>query len=70
MKYKDKFTLAVFLIIFITYNIVGYFFNLDILKFIMFNNNGFSISFIALFIPIILAYLIYYITNKFQNNNV
>jgi len=70
MKYKDKFTLAVFLIIFITYNIVGYFFNLDILKFIMFNNNGFSISFIALFIPIILAYLIYYVTNKIQNNNI
>lgn len=68
MKYKDKFTSIVFFIIFITYNAIGYIFELDMLKFIILNNNGLKISFISLFVPIILAYLIYYFTNKIQNN--
>lgn len=69
MKYKDKFTSIVFFIIFITYNAIGYIFELDMLKFIILNNNGLKISFISLFVPIILAYLIYYLTNKIQSNN-
>lgn len=67
MKHMEKFTLITFIIIFLTYNIIGYTLNIAELKFIVFNtNNGITVSFISLFVPIILSYVIYYFTNKFK----
>lgn len=67
MKHIEKFTLITFIIIFLTYNIIGYIANIAELKFIVFNtNNGITVSFISLFVPIILSYVIYYFTNKFK----
>jgi hypothetical protein len=69
MRYIDKFTFVAFLITFITYNIVGYIFDVDVLKFIIFRKDGFSMSFVAIFVPVITAYLIYFILRLFNIND-
>ena len=67
MKYRENFTLITFLIIFLTYNFIGYSLNIDALKAIVFDSNkGVTISFIALFIPVIISYIVYYATNKLK----
>ena len=70
MKYRENFTLITFLIIFLTYNFIGYCLDVDTLKIIVFNNDkGITISFVALFIPIIVSYVIYYFTNKLKGKS-
>ena len=67
MKYRENFTLITFLIIFLTYNFIGYFFDIDALKVLVYgSNDGITISFISLFIPVIISYVVYYATNKLK----
>lgn len=66
MKPMDKFTLTTFLVIFIVYNIIGYALDVDVLKFIIFRKDGFTISFVATFVPVIIAYLVYSILKTFN----
>lgn len=66
MKYIDKFTLISYLIIFLIYNIIGYFFNIDILKVFVINSNGAELSFVSLFAPLLSAYIIYYCTKNLK----
>lgn len=73
---REKFTLITFLIIFIMYNIIGYAFNVNELKVLIIHNNvvneGFDIRFelsnIALFVPVITSYLIYYVLKYLKIN--
>ena len=70
MKYRENFTFVTFLIIFLTYNFIGYYLDIDTLKIIVFNNDkGITISFVALFIPIIVSYVVYYFTNKIKEKS-
>ncbi|MCR1899655.1 hypothetical protein NSA47_11780 [Irregularibacter muris] len=66
MNNKDKFTFITFLIIFIIYNIIGYIFDVDVLKVLTIHKNGFGISFISVIAPVITAYLIYYILRRLE----
>lgn len=65
MSIREKFTLITFCFIFLAYNLVGYILNVEELKFIVLNGaSSIRISFIALIIPVILSYIIYYFTKK------
>ena len=66
MSYKDKFTLVTFIFIFITYNVIGYCLDIEMLKIVIIepDHSGMSVSLVALFVPLILSYVIYYFTNK------
>lgn len=66
MKKSDKFILTTFLVIFLVYNIVGYVFDVDVLRFITFLKHGYGISFVAVIAPLITSYLIYF-TLKYLN---
>ena len=58
---KNRFNFITYIIIFIVYNIIGYVFDVNVLKIVTIHENGFDISFVALFVPIIPTYLIYYV---------
>ena len=67
MKYRDKFILITFAIIFLTYNFIGYFLDVEMLKVVIFNDDkGINVSFVALIFPMILSYIIYYCTGKLK----
>lgn len=69
MSNKDKFILITFLITFVIYNIIGYIFDVDVLRFIIFHKNGFGVSFVTVITPLITSYLIYNIL-KYLNLNI
>lgn len=66
MKYRDKFTLLTFLILFLAYNAVGYIFDIQELKILILKNNGITLSFIALIVPVLLSYIIFYSTRNLK----
>ena len=67
MKYRENLTLITFLIIFLIYKFIGYSLNINVLTIIAFNNDkGITVSFIALFIPVIISYVVYYATNNLK----
>lgn len=54
-KKEEKLVLIVFIVSFVILNIIGYVFNIDILKTIDKNDNGHSIYFVSLFISLVIS---------------
>lgn len=54
-KKEEKLVLTIFIISFVTINIIGYIFNIDILKIIDKTDNGHAIYFISIFISLVIS---------------
>jgi len=71
MKKEEKNLIIVFMSSFILISLIGYLMNIDILKFNIVRENGYTIHFVSLYISFSIS-LIYYIIvkllNKFNKN--
>lgn len=63
MNKKDKITIMIFLSSFIFLNVIGYFFDIDILKTLIIKENGFTFYFASLYISLLII-IIYRIVTK------
>lgn len=67
---KERITFISYLVMFITYSIVGYVGDIDVLKVFTFVDTsqirGSEISLVAVFLPLLNAYLIWYFYNKWR----
>lgn len=67
---KERITFISYLVMFITYSIVGYVGDIDVLKVFTFVDTsqirGSEISLVAIFLPLLNAYLIWYFYNKWR----
>lgn len=61
MKNRDKFTMVTFFVVFIVYNIIGYPFDIDVLRFVTLREDGFGMSFVGILAPLAVTCLIYLI---------
>ncbi|MGL4336251.1 MAG: hypothetical protein ACRCST_05100 [Turicibacter sp.] len=69
MKYKDKFTMISYVIIFLIYNMIAYVFDIDILKIFVINDKGSELSLVSLVAPLLSAYIIYFCTKHLNKHS-
>ena len=58
---EEKLLLIVFIILFVILNIIGYIFNIDMLKIIDKTDNGHTIYFVSTFISLVISIISYII---------
>ncbi len=67
MKKKETIAMALFLSSFIVLNVIGYLFNIDILKTVSVKGNEFTYYFVSFYISLLTTFLYYIIAKLLKN---